>query len=102
LRIARRRIIDHLRRLYRQPTRVEQPPERLDETDPEAVSDPAAEGIARTWEDEWERSVLASAIEQVKQTVNPKHFQIFEYAVLREWPVSKVGQTLGVNAAQVY
>src|SRR5262245_52790565 len=31
LRITRRRIIDHLRRLYRQPPRAEVPPEALDE-----------------------------------------------------------------------
>jgi RNA polymerase sigma-70 factor (ECF subfamily) len=102
LRIARRRIVDHLRRLYRQPPRTGQTPESLDEDNPEAVSDPADERIEAAWEEEWERGVLAAAIEQVKREVNPKQFQIFDYAVLKEWPISKVAQTLGVNTAQVY
>ena len=102
LRIARRRIIDHLRRVYRQPPRAEHAPEALDDAEPESVSDPAAEKIQATWETEWERRVLAAAIEQVKREVNPKHFQIFDYAVLKEWPVAKVAETLRVSAAQVY
>lgn len=102
LRIARRRIIDHLRRVYRQPPRAEHEPEALDDVEPEAVVDPAAAKIEAAWEEEWERRVLAAAIQQVKREVNPKHFQIFDYAVLKEWPVAKVAQTLRVNAAQIY
>jgi RNA polymerase sigma-70 factor (ECF subfamily) len=102
LRIARRRIIDHLRRVYRQPPRAEHTPEALDDEDPDAVADPAAEKIQAAWEEEWERRVLAAAIEQVKREVNPKHFQIFDYAVLKEWPVARVAETLRVNAAQIY
>jgi RNA polymerase sigma-70 factor (ECF subfamily) len=102
LRIARRRIIDHLRRLYRQPPRPEYPPEALDIEEPDSVLAPAAEQIEAAWEEEWERRVLQAAIEQVKREVNPKHFQIFDYVVLKEWPVTKVAQTLRVNAAQIY
>jgi RNA polymerase sigma-70 factor (ECF subfamily) len=102
LRIVRRRIIDHLRRVYRQPPRAEHAPEALDEEDPDAVADPASERIDVAWEEEWEQRVLQAAIEQVKREVNPKHFQIFDYAVLKEWPVAKVAQTLRVNAAQIY
>jgi RNA polymerase sigma-70 factor (ECF subfamily) len=76
LRIARRRIIDHLRRVYRQPPRAVHAPEVLDEEAPEAVTDPESERIATAWEAEWERRVLAAAIEQVKREVNPKHFQM--------------------------
>lgn len=102
LRIARRRIIDHLRRVYRQPPRSEHTLEALDEKEPDAVTDPAIERIEAAWEEQWERRVFHAAIEQVKREVNPKHFQIFDYAVLKEWPVAKVAQTLRVNAAQVY
>jgi RNA polymerase sigma factor (sigma-70 family) len=102
LRIVRRRIIDHLRRVYRQPPRAEHAPEALDEEHPDAVADPASERIDAAWEEEWERRVLQAAIEQVKREVNPKHYQIFDYAVLKEWPVARVAQTLRVNAAQIY
>jgi len=102
LRIARRRIIDHFRRVYRQPPRAEHGLEALETEDPDAVSDPAAEQIDAAWEAEWERRVLRAAIEEIKREVNPKHFQIFDYAVIKEWPVVKIAQTLRVNAAQVY
>jgi RNA polymerase sigma factor (sigma-70 family) len=102
LRIAHRRIVDHLRRLYRQPPRAEHGPDVLDDAEPDSVSDPASEKIQAAWEEEWERRVLAAAIEQVKREVNPKHFQIFDYAVLKEWPVARVTETLRINAAQVY
>src|SRR5919108_4280434 len=51
LRIAGRRIIDHLRRAYRQPPRAEVGLEALDEGDTpvELVSDPAAEQVQVAW-----------------------------------------------------
>ena len=38
----------------------------------------------------------------LRNQVSPKQFQMFELYVLRDWPVSKVAQTLSVNAGQVY
>jgi RNA polymerase sigma-70 factor (ECF subfamily) len=104
LRIARRRIIDHLRRAYRQPPRAEVEPEALEEADSpvDLISDPAAEQVEAVWEKEWERRILAEAVTRVRGTANPKHFQIFDYCVLQEWPASKVAALLGLNAAQVY
>lgn len=104
LRIAGRRIMDHLRRTYRQPPRADVELEALDESDTPAdlVSDPVSEQVEAAWEAEWERRILAEAVSRVRHTVNPKHFQIFDYCVLKEWPASKVAALLGLNAAQVY
>ena len=104
LRIAGRRIMDHLRRTYRQPPRAEVELEALDESDMPAdlISDPAAEQVQAAWEEEWERRILAEAIGRVQRKVNPKHFQIFDYCVLKDWPSSKVASLLGLNTAQVY
>lgn len=102
LRIAQRRIVDQLRRLYRRPVTADVSLESLETDAPESISDPAAAQIEVVWEQEWERRVLAEAIARVKQAVNPKHFQVFDYSVLKEWPVTKVAATLGVSAAQVY
>src|SRR5262249_61508650 len=98
------RIMDPLRRLYRQPPKAELSPESLDEVEAHAsaISDPGAEQINVAWELEWERCLLAEAMARVKRTANPKHFQVFDYCVLKEWPVTKVASTLGVSAAQVY
>lgn len=104
LRIARRRIVDHLRRAYRQPPTADVDLSALDEDTAcaEALKDPAAERIDAVWEQEWEHRVLAEAFERVRQTANPKHYQVFDYCVLKEWSVAKVAATLGLNAAQVY
>src|SRR6185436_12699514 len=93
-RILRRRVADHFRKLYRQPARTAITPEMLEGTGEMSLSD--------AWDQEWERSVLDAAVADVRASANPKHFQVFDYCVLKEWPVAKVASTLGMNSAQVY
>jgi RNA polymerase sigma-70 factor (ECF subfamily) len=104
LRITRRRIIDHLRRIYRQPLRAEVAPDALDEEEAHAaaITDHSASSIEAAWNEEWERATFDAALAQVRTASNPRHFQVFDYCVLKEWPASKVAATLGLNAAQVY
>jgi RNA polymerase sigma factor (sigma-70 family) len=104
LRITRRRIIDHLRRLYRQPITAEVAPESLDEDEEHAaaVTDQSASAIEAAWNEEWEKSTFDAALARVRAAINPRHFQVFDYCVLKQWPASKVAATLGLNAAQVY
>ena len=54
------------------------------------------------WEEEWRTNLLKAATERVKHRVKEEHYQMFDFYVLRQWPVDKVAQTLGVSAAQVY
>lgn len=54
------------------------------------------------WEEEWQRNVLAAALERVKRQVDAKHYQIFDCVVLKQWPVAKVATALQVSQAQVY
>jgi RNA polymerase sigma factor (sigma-70 family) len=104
LRIMRRRIIDHLRRIYRQPPRAEVRPESLDEDEEHtaAIIDQSASAIEAAWNEEWERATFEAALARIRGEVNPKHFQVFDYCVLKEWPASKVAATLDLNTAQVY
>lgn len=104
LRITRRRIVDHLRRIYRQPARAEVAPEALDEDErhASAITDQGAGAIEAAWNEEWEKATFEAALAQVRAASNPLHFQVFDYCVLKEWPASKVASTLGMNAAQVY
>ena len=104
LRITRRRIIDHLRRIYRQPPKAEVAPESLDENEQHAaaITDQSPSAIEAAWDEEWEKSTFDAALARVRATINPRHFQVFDYCVLKEWPASKVAATLGLNAAQVY
>ena len=112
--ITRRRIADQLeQRAKLSETRVSgtgRPPERLsgDADDStrtatvERVPDPATFNLDACWEGQWQENLLRVATERVKNQVSPKQFQMFELYVLREWPVRKVAQTLGVNTGHVY
>lgn len=101
--ITRRRIADHLRKQYRQPIRAGSSPKEQTETSTvERVPDPALPALDRLWEEEWERNLMDAAIQRVKRQVKAKHWQIFDFYVLKQWPISKVAKTLGVNVGQVY
>ena len=104
LRITRRRIVDHLRRIYRQPQRADVSPELLDEHEEHsgAIADEGTSGIEAMWNEEWEKATFEAALAEVRAASNPRHFQVFDYCVLKEWPVAKVAATLGLNSAQVY
>jgi RNA polymerase sigma-70 factor (ECF subfamily) len=60
------------------------------------------ERLEARWEEEWQSNLLQAAMERVKQRVRAEHYQMFELQVVREWPVRKVAETLGVSAARVY
>ena len=68
----------------------------------ERAPDPATFNLDACWEEQWQENQLRAATEKVKSQVSPKQFQMFELYVLREWRVSKVAATLGVNSGQVY
>ena len=104
LRITRRRVIDHLRRVYRQPLKAGIAPEALDEDAEHAAAVTGGNGDAfeAMWNEEWEKSTFDAALAEVRASSNPQHFQVFDYCVLKDWPASKVAATLGLNAARVY
>jgi RNA polymerase sigma factor (sigma-70 family) len=104
LTITGRRISDHLRKTYRNPGRADMPLEQLeaDDTCAEAEIDPGTRDLAAVWEEEWQRAMFDAAVARVRRESNPKHFQVFDYCVLKGWPVSRVAATLDLNAAQVY
>ena len=45
---------------------------------------------------------MDAAIHRVKRRVDIEQFQIFDFYVLKKWPVRKVAKTLNANIAQVY
>jgi RNA polymerase sigma factor (sigma-70 family) len=100
--IARRRIQDHLRRLYRSLPAAR--PEEL-AANPENVPAPALTPDAQieaAWESEWRDNLFQAALARVRQRANPKHYQVFDYCVLQNLPAPEVARMLGLNAAQVY
>jgi RNA polymerase sigma-70 factor (ECF subfamily) len=104
LRIVQRRIIDQFRRAYRQPPRADISLELLEDNEAlaGALIDDHGGRIEAAWDHEWERTVFDAALATVRQSVHPKHFQVFDYCVLKGWGASKVANTLGLSTAQVY
>jgi len=68
----------------------------------ENIPDPAGVDLEAIWNEEWEKNLTDAALARVKQQVNPKHFQMFNFYVLKQWPVKEVAKTLDVTVAQIY
>ncbi len=104
--ITRRRIIDHLRRLGREPLRREALDGPVTSTRTgtmERIPDAhAADPIEVIWEDEWQKNILEAAIENVKRTVDAKQFQMFDCYALKGWPVNDVAKNLNATVGQIY
>src|SRR6059036_307535 len=54
------------------------------------------------WERQWEAQVLEAALEKLKRQVKPRHYQVFDLAVLQHNPTKRVARTLGISPTQVY
>ena len=58
--------------------------------------------LEKLWEAEWEKNLLAAALERVRHRTSAKNFQLFQLLVLEEWPISKITKVLRVSPARVY
>jgi RNA polymerase sigma factor (sigma-70 family) len=66
------------------------------------IPEPPNEAVASEWENEWQRNLLKAALDQVKLHVREEQYQLFDLYVIRQWPVDRITQTLGVSATRVY
>ena len=66
------------------------------------VPDPDAVNLEAVFETQWRENLFAAALERIKQKFSLKQYQIFDLAVLKEWPAADVAQSLGVTLANVY
>ncbi len=101
LHITRWRIADQFRK--RAP--AEQPRTKRDDSRrATATIDRVPDGfdLDAAWEAEWQRNVVAAALERVKRKIDPKRYQIFDCLIVKQWPAAKVAAELGVSIAQVY
>jgi len=102
--ISRRRIQDHLRRVYSSRRHALEGSEDLDHATknlPANTLPPDAQ-IDGDWEQEWRENIFQIALVRVKQSANPKNYQVFDCCVLRNMRASEVASMLGLNSAQVY
>ena len=94
------RIADQLRKRTIMPqgdlAHASQPPAM-----PDAIPEVPSEAVSE-WESEWQRNLLKAALERVKRRVREEQYQLFDLYVVRQWPVHRITQTLGVSATRVY
>jgi RNA polymerase sigma-70 factor (ECF subfamily) len=68
----------------------------------ERIAESNAVDLDALWDQEWQKNLMAAALERVKRQVSPRQFQIFDLYVLQNWAVTEVARILRVNAAHVY
>lgn len=107
LTIARRRVVDSLRRIRRENAHLAQPPiqssEQPTKTSPlDQIPDPESFDFDAAWDLEWKEGLYEAALDQVRKRVAAKQFQLFDCYVRKEWPAEKVAKVLGVTLNQVY
>jgi RNA polymerase sigma-70 factor (ECF subfamily) len=99
--LTRWRIADQLRKR----TRVGSGETEVDGNDDsslDAAEIPVSAEAESVWEDEWRVNLMKVALENVRGRVKEEHYQMFDFYVVKQWPVAKVARTLGVSAGQVY
>ena len=68
----------------------------------ERIPDPAGVPLDAVWQEEWEKHLMAAALERVKRLVSPRQFQMFDLHVLQKQSVPDTARTLQVSVASVY
>ena len=63
---------------------------------------PDRDGDEMEWDSQWRQHVLEAALERIARRTKPRHFQVFDLYVRRQWPVLRVSRELGINPASVY
>ena len=58
--------------------------------------------IVASWDHEWERNILDTALERTKQRVHPGHYQIYDLCVHEQKPAWEVARALELSVGRVY
>jgi RNA polymerase sigma factor (sigma-70 family) len=100
--IARRRIADQIRQ--RPDPNLFRGPSGQTGTDSPFINkipaDPAR--LCHVFEQEWQACIAERCLKFLKSKTNPKHYEIFHLAVVKEKPVTEVARAMGISSAQVY
>jgi RNA polymerase sigma-70 factor (ECF subfamily) len=95
-------IKDHLRRKARSPASVATVDENSHTPAIQRIADPATIDPDAAWNADWEKNLMETALERVKQKVKPKQYQLFDCYVFKGWSMRKIAEELSVSIAQVY
>jgi RNA polymerase sigma factor (sigma-70 family) len=103
LAVARSKMVDRWRKAQRQPARAE-PAASFDSetTFIERLPDASAIAPDQLWEEEWKKNLVASSQQRLKETANPKHFQVFDCLVNKGWAPAVVADKFNIHVDQIY
>jgi RNA polymerase sigma factor (sigma-70 family) len=102
-RIAKTRHADQFRkRLPVADARPEQSDQASRTVTIDKVPDPTRYGFDAKWDDDQREHNRQTALDRIRDKVNPKHYQIFYAHVIQGWTADEVQKTLGVTIAQVH
>lgn len=68
----------------------------------ERVPDPASLNLDTIWDREWRENLLRAALDRVKQSVNPAHYEMYHLHVVQGLSPRETAHALGVSTATVY
>jgi len=68
----------------------------------ERIPDPAGVALEGIWAEEWQKHLIAAALEQVKQQVSARQFQMFDLHAMQNLSAQKTAATLQTSVASVY
>jgi RNA polymerase sigma factor (sigma-70 family) len=101
--ITRCRIIDQLRKRGNRGHLVPLKEEGTTSGADLQIKDEAAErAFVDVWDGEWQRNLVAAALDRVKKAVNPEHYQIFYLYSIKNMPTAKICELMCVSAAKIY
>jgi RNA polymerase sigma factor (sigma-70 family) len=92
------RVVDQLRKRRPENTPLDSTTARF----VEELANPGCSDLEALWETEWQKNLIAAAMERVKRKVNAEHYQIFHLLIIKRHSPQKVASLLKVNAARVY
>jgi len=102
LKLTKWRISDQFRRRLQEDLAVMPFAESPEYVELGNIPDPLSAHLDEMWEAEWELNLLDAALERLKHTADPKHFQIFHLNVVKQWTPFKIARHLRVSIPQVY
>jgi len=68
----------------------------------ERIPDPRLPDFGGEWDATWRAHLQQVALERVRQSIDPKQYQVFDLYALKDRPACEVAERLGVSRARVY
>ena len=104
LSVTRSKIANQLEKRARQPARAAERPTEGSSTTGllGRIPDEQSGQWEQTWDEEWQKNLMETAVQRVKRRVSIEQFQMFDLFVLKQWPARDVAKTLSVTIAHVY